>query len=129
MARSPAEGQSDLEKLKVVAQKAAKSVNDIVKMVEGASDLKIEAVDAVFENISHLLLIAHQRARLSLNLALAANGAADLTEKLPDITPVNPTLAPVLTVPLAQPVRERIVGESKRKAAVDDDADVDFIEE
>lgn len=118
MAKLPAE--PDIDTLKKAATKAAKSLTDIVKVVERASDLDSSAVDAVFQNISHLLLTAHQKARLSLALAIASNGAGDLTKELKGAPPVG--------LPALEP-RERVVGERKSKASNFDEADVDFIDD
>ena len=108
-----------LSQLKSAATKAAKSLNGIVRVAETASgDITPEAVTAVFNNLSHLLLTARQKALLSLSLAIASNGG-DLTEPL-----VN---APAQIASPERIVGERIAGQQKSPRHNDDD--IDFLDE
>ena len=116
--------KTDSDQLDYANKRAAKAINDIVKVVEDSTTLTMEEVQQTFQNLAHILTIAQQKAILSLPLALAVNGAVKLGEvALPSI-PGTAALSYPPGVRAPQP--ERIAGERTRTPPPDDDDGVDF---
>lgn len=130
--------KTDSEQLDYANKRAAKAINDIVKVVEDSKTLTMEGVRQTFQNLAHILGIAQQKAVLSLPLALAVNGAVKLSETALPSIPVAQSLSsfpPGVRSPDPQPaVAERMVsGEGRRRPPANqknqEDPDVDFIED